>query len=174
MWSLFSKRCCWYIVYSLVCCSQSVSLCFIVLKRNGMTHSWTLSYIMTSPLFGFCAVDTVYCFIIYSCSATHLDWKTLDLYSLTCTWIKVEPLIAEAIFFHIVCTFSASHRSHVGAVLTSSGGSLEGFKAYPVFKEIEKHLQEVHQHVVINKSSSHTLISILCVWFWDISIFSSN
>lgn len=31
----------------------------------------------------------------------------------------------------------------MGAVLTSSGSGLEGFKAYPVFKEIEKHLQQV-------------------------------
>uniref|UniRef100_A0A3B4GWH2 Sterol carrier protein 2 n=1 Tax=Pundamilia nyererei TaxID=303518 RepID=A0A3B4GWH2_9CICH len=38
--------------------------------------------------------------------------------------------------------FPEEARSRVGAVLTSSGSGLEGFKAYPVFKEIEKHLQQ--------------------------------
>ncbi|KAM9322303.1 sterol carrier protein 2 [Pholidichthys leucotaenia] len=38
--------------------------------------------------------------------------------------------------------FPQQASSRVGAVLTSSGSGLEGFKAYPVFKEIEKHLQQ--------------------------------
>uniref|UniRef100_A0A673AUX8 Sterol carrier protein 2 n=1 Tax=Sphaeramia orbicularis TaxID=375764 RepID=A0A673AUX8_9TELE len=36
----------------------------------------------------------------------------------------------------------------VAAIPTSSGNSLEGFKAYPVFKEIEKHLQEEGEQLV--------------------------
>ncbi|XP_057714198.1 sterol carrier protein 2 [Corythoichthys intestinalis] len=38
--------------------------------------------------------------------------------------------------------FTQDPRLHVSAVATSAGNSLEGFKAYAVFKEIEKHLQE--------------------------------
>lgn len=38
--------------------------------------------------------------------------------------------------------FPQEASSRIGAVLTSSGSGLEGFKAYPVFKEIEKHLQQ--------------------------------
>ncbi|XP_061551095.1 sterol carrier protein 2 isoform X2 [Phycodurus eques] len=38
--------------------------------------------------------------------------------------------------------FEQEARLPVGAVATSAGNSLEGFKAYAVFKEIEKHLQE--------------------------------
>ncbi|XP_070775071.1 sterol carrier protein 2 isoform X3 [Enoplosus armatus] len=46
------------------------------------------------------------------------------------------------------CFFFASHRPHVGAVSTSSGSGLEGFKAYPVFKEIENHLHEEGEQLV--------------------------
>ncbi|XP_077415724.1 sterol carrier protein 2 [Vanacampus margaritifer] len=38
--------------------------------------------------------------------------------------------------------FTQEPRLHVSAVATSAGNNLEGFKAYTVFKEIEKHLQE--------------------------------
>ncbi|XP_077580010.1 sterol carrier protein 2 [Stigmatopora nigra] len=38
--------------------------------------------------------------------------------------------------------FTQNERLGVSAIATSAGNSLEGFKAYPVFKEIEKHLQE--------------------------------
>ncbi|GAA6222502.1 non-specific lipid-transfer protein [Lates japonicus] len=44
--------------------------------------------------------------------------------------------------------FPQETRLHIGAVPTSSGSSLEGFKAYPVFKEIEKHLQEEGEQLV--------------------------
>ncbi len=53
---------------------------------------------------------------------------------------------------------SASHRSHIGAVPTSSGSGLEGFKAYSVFKEIENRLHEVQRHAVTNKSPPCPLI----------------
>ncbi|XP_022610680.1 non-specific lipid-transfer protein [Seriola dumerili] len=44
--------------------------------------------------------------------------------------------------------FPQEARSHVAAVLTSSGSGLEGFKASPVFKEIEKHLKEEGERLV--------------------------
>lgn len=44
--------------------------------------------------------------------------------------------------------FPHETRAPVAAVPTSSGNSLEGFKAYPVFKEIEKHLQEEGEQLV--------------------------
>ncbi|KAM6989626.1 sterol carrier protein 2 [Tautogolabrus adspersus] len=44
--------------------------------------------------------------------------------------------------------FPQEARSHVAAVPTSSGSGLEGFKAYPVFKEMEKHLQEEGEQLV--------------------------
>ncbi|XP_037644719.1 non-specific lipid-transfer protein [Sebastes umbrosus] len=44
--------------------------------------------------------------------------------------------------------FPQEARSHVGAVPTSSASGLEGFKAYPVFKEIEKQLQEEGEKLV--------------------------
>ncbi|KAG7227263.1 hypothetical protein INR49_013884 [Caranx melampygus] len=50
--------------------------------------------------------------------------------------------------------FPQEARSRVAAVLTSSSSGLEGFKAYPVFKEIEKHLKEVKQHAVALQTSS--------------------
>ncbi|TMS09524.1 Non-specific lipid-transfer protein [Larimichthys crocea] len=44
--------------------------------------------------------------------------------------------------------FPQEASSHVGAVPTSSGSSLEGFKAYSVFKEIENHLHEEGEKLV--------------------------
>lgn len=44
--------------------------------------------------------------------------------------------------------FPQAARSHVRAVATSSAGDLEGFKAFPVFKEIEKQLQEEGEKLV--------------------------
>uniref|UniRef100_A0A671V108 Sterol carrier protein 2 n=1 Tax=Sparus aurata TaxID=8175 RepID=A0A671V108_SPAAU len=44
--------------------------------------------------------------------------------------------------------FPQEASSHIGAVLTSSGSSLEGFKAYPVFKEIENHLQKEGEQLI--------------------------
>ncbi|XP_030017032.1 sterol carrier protein 2 [Sphaeramia orbicularis] len=44
--------------------------------------------------------------------------------------------------------FPRETRAPVAAIPTSSGNSLEGFKAYPVFKEIEKHLQEEGEQLV--------------------------
>ncbi|KAM8849724.1 sterol carrier protein 2 isoform 1-T1 [Spinachia spinachia] len=41
-----------------------------------------------------------------------------------------------------------SSSRHVGAVPTSSAGGLEGFKAYPVFNEVEKRLQEEGEQLV--------------------------
>nr|XP_057922550.1 sterol carrier protein 2 [Doryrhamphus excisus] len=38
--------------------------------------------------------------------------------------------------------FTQDLRAHVRAVSTSASHSLEGFKSYPVFKELEKHLQK--------------------------------
>ncbi|XP_019967927.1 sterol carrier protein 2 [Paralichthys olivaceus] len=38
--------------------------------------------------------------------------------------------------------------THIGAIPTSSGSGLEGFKAYPIFKEIEKHLHEEGEQLV--------------------------
>lgn len=46
--------------------------------------------------------------------------------------------------------FPQEASSHVSAVPTSSASGLEGFKAYPVFKEIEKHLQEEGEKLVKN------------------------
>ncbi|XP_045906920.1 sterol carrier protein 2 [Micropterus dolomieu] len=43
---------------------------------------------------------------------------------------------------------ASSLRSHVGAIPTSSCSGLEGFKAYPVFKEIENHLHEEGEQLV--------------------------
>lgn len=44
--------------------------------------------------------------------------------------------------------FSPSHSSHIRAVPTSSASGLERFKAYSVFKEIEKRLQEEGEQLV--------------------------
>ncbi|KAE8291220.1 Non-specific lipid-transfer protein [Larimichthys crocea] len=44
--------------------------------------------------------------------------------------------------------FPQEASSHIGAVPTSSGSSLEGFKAYSVFKEIENHLHEEGEKLV--------------------------
>ncbi|XP_008289106.1 sterol carrier protein 2 [Stegastes partitus] len=44
--------------------------------------------------------------------------------------------------------FPQEARSHISAALTSAGSSLEGFKAYPVFKEIEKQLQQDGENLV--------------------------
>ncbi|XP_078120657.1 sterol carrier protein 2 isoform X2 [Sander vitreus] len=44
--------------------------------------------------------------------------------------------------------FPQDASSHIGAVLTSSFNDLDGFKAYPVFKEIEKRLQEEGEQLV--------------------------
>lgn len=44
--------------------------------------------------------------------------------------------------------FPQEASSRVGAVPTSSGGGLEGFKAHPVFKEIEKQLHEEGEQLV--------------------------
>ncbi|XP_041659880.1 sterol carrier protein 2 [Cheilinus undulatus] len=44
--------------------------------------------------------------------------------------------------------FPQEAKSYVAAVPTSSGSTLEGFKAYPVFKEIEKHLQQEGEQLV--------------------------
>ncbi|XP_029381085.1 sterol carrier protein 2 isoform X1 [Echeneis naucrates] len=44
--------------------------------------------------------------------------------------------------------FPQEARSRVAAVFTSSGSGLEGFKAYPVFKEIEKRLKEEGEQLV--------------------------
>lgn len=44
--------------------------------------------------------------------------------------------------------FPQEARSHIGAVPTSSASGLEGFKAYTVFKEIEKQLQEEGEKLV--------------------------
>lgn len=44
--------------------------------------------------------------------------------------------------------FPQEARSHVAAIPTSSGSGLEGFKAYPVFKEIESHLHENGEQLV--------------------------
>lgn len=47
---------------------------------------------------------------------------------------------------HVVCSFLLpADSSRLHAVATSSDGGLEGFKAYPVFKEIESLLREVKQ-----------------------------
>lgn len=46
----------------------------------------------------------------------------------------------------MVCSFLLpSDSSRLRAVATSSDGGLEGFKAYPVFKEMESLLREVKQ-----------------------------
>lgn len=46
----------------------------------------------------------------------------------------------------MVCSFLLpADSSRLRAVATSSDGGLEGFKAYPVFKEIESLLREVKQ-----------------------------
>uniref|UniRef100_A0A8C9X163 Sterol carrier protein 2 n=1 Tax=Sander lucioperca TaxID=283035 RepID=A0A8C9X163_SANLU len=44
--------------------------------------------------------------------------------------------------------FPQEASSHIGAVPTSSFNDLDGFKAYPVFKEIEKRLQEEGEQLV--------------------------
>ncbi|KAM4552058.1 sterol carrier protein 2 [Odontesthes bonariensis] len=44
--------------------------------------------------------------------------------------------------------FPQQERSIIGAAASSSSSDLEGFKAYPVFKEIEKHLQEDGEKLV--------------------------
>ncbi|XP_054478780.1 sterol carrier protein 2 [Anoplopoma fimbria] len=44
--------------------------------------------------------------------------------------------------------FPQESSSQVGAVPSSSASGLEGFKAYPVFKEMEKHLQEEGEQLV--------------------------
>ncbi|XP_034038282.1 non-specific lipid-transfer protein [Thalassophryne amazonica] len=44
--------------------------------------------------------------------------------------------------------FPQHARSHVDAVFTSSAGDLEAFRIYPVFKEIEKQLQEQGEELV--------------------------
>lgn len=48
---------------------------------------------------------------------------------------------------HLLCFYLLifnSPRYVIGSAASSSGdGSLEGFKAYPVFKEIENHLLQV-------------------------------
>ncbi|KAM8727775.1 sterol carrier protein 2 isoform 2-T2 [Acanthopagrus schlegelii] len=44
--------------------------------------------------------------------------------------------------------FPQEASSYIGAVPTHSGSSLEGFKAYPVFKEIENHLQKEGEQLI--------------------------
>uniref|UniRef100_A0A8C2Z8L4 Sterol carrier protein 2 n=1 Tax=Cyclopterus lumpus TaxID=8103 RepID=A0A8C2Z8L4_CYCLU len=44
--------------------------------------------------------------------------------------------------------FPQESSSHIGAVPTSSASGLEGFKAYPVFKEMEKHLEKEGEQLV--------------------------
>ncbi|XP_047446053.1 sterol carrier protein 2 [Mugil cephalus] len=44
--------------------------------------------------------------------------------------------------------FPAETRSRISAVPTSSVSSLEGSKVYPVFKEMEKHIQQEGEHLV--------------------------
>uniref|UniRef100_A0A1A7WR53 Sterol carrier protein 2 n=1 Tax=Iconisemion striatum TaxID=60296 RepID=A0A1A7WR53_9TELE len=44
--------------------------------------------------------------------------------------------------------FPKDSRSSIGATACSSGSSLEDFKAFPVFKEIEKHLQQEGEQLV--------------------------
>lgn len=62
------------------------------------------------------------------------------------TYIKKQTQQPHTCLCIYVTVFPASHRSLVGAVPTSSVSSLEGFKAYPVFQEINRKLQEVKQH----------------------------
>lgn len=72
-------------------------------------------------------------------------------------------LVTHCLFFS-----SAPSSSHIHAVPTSSDGGLEGFKAYPVFKEIENHLREVKQQsgARMDETASHHDLDI-CLIPWS-------
>lgn len=117
----------------------------VTLYRMGFPQEarWVLCYDMSGS-FGFCVVRNS---------------------------ILLHPVLSVCITTYSLKNFFCySHRTHVAALPTSSGSGLEGFKAYPVFKEIEKHLQEVHQHAITNRNSYVNLADLFLNFRYPINV----
>lgn len=101
---------------------------------------------------GYTSLCSLYCNFFELYSASHKSYKVTHATELQ---LNLNLVVSICIVFHldmcIVTVFPASHRSHVVALPTSSASGLEGFKAFGVFKEIEKLLEEVKQHQVPKK-----------------------